>query len=101
MYDLEIILKHIRPNGGYQMVDGGAAFLWDETFENYPSNEEIAEAREELSSLINKIQIDQFRREAYQTRADPIFFKWQRGEATEQQWQDEIAAIRAEFPEEG
>jgi hypothetical protein len=36
---------------------------------------------------------------AYQQRSDPLFFKWQRGEATEQEWLDEVAAIRAEFPD--
>lgn len=36
---------------------------------------------------------------AYQFRSDPIFFKWQRGEATEQDWLDEVAAIDAEFAE--
>lgn len=35
----------------------------------------------------------------YQRRADPLFFKWQRGEATKAQWLSEIAAIRAEYPD--
>ena len=35
---------------------------------------------------------------AYRDRSDPIFMKWQRGEATEQEWIDEVEAIRAEFP---
>lgn len=44
-------------------------------------------------------QIDAMRRAAYQAEADPIYFKWQRGEATEQQWLDKIADIRARYPD--
>lgn len=39
------------------------------------------------------------RRNAYQTEADPIFFQWQRGEATEQAWKDKVAEIQARYPE--
>jgi hypothetical protein len=44
-------------------------------------------------------QISTLRRQAYQLEADPIFFKWQRQEATEQEWLDKIAEIRARYPE--
>lgn len=30
--------------------------------------------------------------------ADPIYFQWQRGEATEQEWLDAVEAIRASLP---
>lgn len=43
--------------------------------------------------------IDELRRAAYEARSDPKFFKWQRGEASEQDWLDEVAAIRAEYPD--
>jgi hypothetical protein len=35
---------------------------------------------------------------AYQTEADPLFFKVQRGEATEQEWFDKVAEIRTRYP---
>lgn len=43
-------------------------------------------------------QIDVLRQTAYQQRSDPLYFKWQRGEATEQEWLDEVEAIRLEYP---
>lgn len=49
---------------------------------------------------VQPITITQLRRAAYIERADPLFFKWQRGEATEQDWLDEVAAIRDEFSEQ-
>lgn len=38
------------------------------------------------------------RREAFAAYSDPIYFKWQRGEATEQDWLDAVEAIRAAYP---
>lgn len=40
------------------------------------------------------------RGKAYAAEADPLFFKWQRGEdgVTEQEWLDAVAAIRERFP---
>jgi hypothetical protein len=35
---------------------------------------------------------------AYRTESDPIFFKWQRGEATEQEWKAAVASVRATHP---
>jgi hypothetical protein len=38
------------------------------------------------------------RQAAYQLEADPLFFKWQRGTATEAEWLDMIAAIKQRYP---
>ena len=35
---------------------------------------------------------------AYANEADPLFFKYQRGEATEQEWLDKVEEIRARYP---
>jgi len=40
---------------------------------------------------------DERRRIAYAKEADPLFFKWQRGEATQQQWLDKVAEIKASY----
>jgi hypothetical protein len=42
---------------------------------------------------ISSIQ-ESFRREAYLNESDPLFFKWQRGEATQQEWLDKVAEIK-------
>lgn len=42
-------------------------------------------------------QVEALRRGAYAAEADPLFFKWQRGEATQQQWLDKVAEIRARY----
>jgi hypothetical protein len=38
------------------------------------------------------------RQAAYIAESDPVFFKWQRGEATQQQWLDKIAEIKMRYP---
>ncbi len=38
------------------------------------------------------------RRNSYIHESDPIFFKYQRNEATKQEWLDKIAEIRLRYP---
>lgn len=35
---------------------------------------------------------------AYRAEADPIFFRYQRGTATEQEWLDAVQAIKDRYP---
>ena len=54
----------------------------------------ITDKSQEEISLLN----EQYRKQAYITESDPLFFKWQRGEATQQEWLDKIADISQRFP---
>lgn len=38
------------------------------------------------------------RRQGYVRISDPVFFQWQRGEKTEQDWKDAIAEVNALYP---
>lgn len=38
------------------------------------------------------------RRLGYQAISDPVFFMWQRGEKTEQDWKDAISEVNALYP---
>ncbi len=35
---------------------------------------------------------------AYEQQSDPLFFKWQRGDATELEWREAVAKVKAENP---
>lgn len=35
---------------------------------------------------------------AYEHESDPIFFKWQRGEATQQEWLDAVELVKQQYP---
>jgi hypothetical protein len=38
------------------------------------------------------------RAQAYTQEADPLFFKWQRGEVNKSEWSDKVQEIRDRFP---
>lgn len=40
----------------------------------------------------------ELRRAAYTAESDPIYFKWQRGEATQQEWLSKIEQIKSRYP---
>jgi len=42
---------------------------------------------------VNAIQ-ESNRKQAYREESDPLFFKWQRGETTQQEWLDKVAEIK-------
>jgi hypothetical protein len=52
----------------------------------------------ELEAEVALDQLKRARQAAYQVEADPLYFGWQRGENTEQQWLDKVAEIRARYP---
>jgi hypothetical protein len=56
--------------------------------------EEIAERIVALNT-----QAKANRAKAYRNESDPLFFKWQRNESTEQEWLDKVAEIKARYPE--
>ena len=42
--------------------------------------------------------VEQARLVAYEQQSDPIFFKWQRGDATELEWREAVAKVKADNP---
>jgi hypothetical protein len=56
--------------------------------ESKPKPPEMTEEEKESMSRA-------LRQSAYQQESDPLFFKWRRGEATEQEWLDKIAEIKS------
>lgn len=59
----------------------------------------------ELDALWPQVQYDnqvaaveQARLIAYEQQSDPVFFKWQRNDATEAEWREAVAKVKAENP---
>lgn len=63
-----------------------------------PSWADIETARPIVETNKAQAKIEQARRDAYAIEADPLYFGWQRGENTEQEWLDKVAEIRARHP---
>lgn len=61
------------------------------------NSEELASILAQKATPLTAEQIRFRKLRAYQEEADPIFFKWQRGDATQQEWLDKVAEINARF----
>ena len=63
------------------------------------TTEEI-ESEQAIRDAAHKAMVEAQRAEAYRNESDPLFFKSQRGEVTEQEWLDKVAEIKARYPME-
>lgn len=64
------------------------------------SSEEISEREEWAAGAYDReyAQVEQARQAAYQQQADPLFFKWQAGETTQEEWLAKRAEIAEAHP---
>jgi hypothetical protein len=89
-------LHSLRP--GAEWVLRGDDLEWLDQNQTQPSDEEISNEIQRLTSLEPARIATENRRAAYIAEADPLFFKAQRGEATMEEWQAKVADIKARFP---
>lgn len=72
------------------LIDG----QWTQAYEIVPiPEEEIAEIK-----IRKNRSLRERRAEDYRMFADPVFFKWQRGEATEEDWLWAIQQVKQQHP---
>ena len=92
--DNGVTLFNISDIDAEKIIASGNNSLWQ-----YKNNQVVESefAPEILRQEFNASQ-RQKRELAYKTESDPINFMYQRGEATQQQWLDKIAEIKARFP---
>jgi len=62
------------------------------------ANDYLNPEQQSAAIITFNIQQKKNRFAAYTVESDPIFFKSQRGQATNQQWLDAVAAVDAKFP---
>ena len=77
------------------------AFEGEVLFDNIPTEEQLISAFPNYLAKKNELKIvtnAALRAESYRLESDPIFFQWQRGEKTEQEWLDKIDEIKVRFP---
>jgi len=63
-----------------------------------PTQAELDAAWSQVQYEQQRAEIETQRRNAYTQEADPLFFSYQRGEATEQEWLDAVESIKARYP---
>jgi hypothetical protein len=97
MIDYPAILRRHYPNAEYIMAGDtydGITFLSDER----PTQAQLDALWPQVLVEISNELARRKRSDAFQVEADPLYFAWQRGEATEQDWLDKVAEIRERFP---
>ena len=90
--------KHGLHNTGKKIDNINPKTVNEDGWEWYESREERDSDIPEPSNEEKLQQVEANRRNAYQKESDPLFLKWQRGEATEQEWLDKIEEIKERFP---
>lgn len=97
--DIMKTLEHLRPGSSWTL-DGldysGLTWLDDE--QTKPTEEECETAWATLERSLATAEVRAARQAAYSELSDPMFFKWQRGTATEQDWLDSVASVREQYP---
>jgi hypothetical protein len=63
-----------------------------------PSQAQLDAAWPQVQYDLAYAQVQHDRHAAYIADADPLFFGWQRGENTEQDWLDAVQAVKAAHP---
>lgn len=63
-----------------------------------PTEEQVNQWAIDIVPIHANKKAQQNRANAYRSEADPLFFKWQRNEATEQEYLDKVQEIRARYP---
>lgn len=98
------ILRHLRPEAEFVVYGNptnadeySTAVVWHHdsqqpTWDDIIANQQIVE-----TAVANETK-KTARATDYRNEADPLFFGWQRGENTEQEWLDKVAEIRARHP---
>ena len=99
MTDYAATLLVTHPSAQWSLTGNDYATLrwYDDTPK--PTQQELDDAWPAVQQARAQTQVDQQRHAAYVAESDPLFFQWQRGEATEQQWRDKVAEIQARYPD--
>ena len=58
----------------------------------------VAYDRQDVEIKAAQMQTQQQRAAAYTSEADPLFFKYQRGEVTKEEWEAKVEEIRTRYP---
>jgi hypothetical protein len=84
--------------GGYAAGGDPAKIILWENEEPQPTEEELLAASPAGALARERALVEEQRRAAYQTESDPLFFGWQRGDNTEQEWLDAVEAVKQAHP---
>lgn len=98
--DIPAILTSNYP-GTVWSLDGDdyTGLVWGENnTEPKPTKKALETAWPQVQYDRDYQAVENARQLAYRDTADPLFFEWKRGDATEQQWMDAVQAVKDAHP---
>jgi len=90
-------LQSLRPNAEWALY-GDDELKWLDETQTQPSEAEIQAEIERLIAEQPRKEAEALRSAAYQSEADPLFFQYQAGEVTKDEWMAKREEIRARYP---
>jgi len=98
--DIALILTDNYPGNLWQLSgDDYTGLVWDENnTDPKPTKKALETAWPQVQYDREYKAVEKARQAAYVTDSDPLFFEWQRGDATEQQWRDAVQAVKDAHP---
>jgi hypothetical protein len=76
----------------------GTVWLGTDEDRTYPDAAPINAEYARLVAEEPHAAVEQARLVAYEQTSDPLFFKWQRGDATEAEWRAAVAKVKLDNP---
>jgi hypothetical protein len=96
MIDKIKAIKSLLPTA--QISSAGDVVTWVVEPASKPTDAEIEAEVARLTALEPARIATENRRAAYIAESDPLFFKWQAGETTQEEWQAKRNEIKARYP---
>lgn len=76
----------------------GTVWLGTDTDPTYPDSAPIDAEYDRLLAELPYKEVEAARLAAYEKESDPLFFKWQRGDGTQDEWLAAVEAVKAANP---
>jgi hypothetical protein len=96
--DIPAILT-IKFPGALWSLNGNEYFGLDwQDSSKKPTEKELEALWPDVEAQIAREQVEKARAIAYRETSDPLFFEWQRGDATEAEWLAAVEAVKTAHP---
>ena len=99
--DINIAIHHLGLNSNRykltQSIPPHSIVEWDGP-DPQPTESELESAYTSAIAEMALEQSKQNRAVAYRNESDPLFFKYQRGEVTKEEWEAKVEEIRTRYP---
>jgi hypothetical protein len=93
-------ISSLNPKAAFSIENNDYSTVqWTDSHEGIkPTIEEVQAELARLEAEAPNKEAEKNRLRSYQKESDPLFFKWQAGEATQEEWVAKRNEIRARYP---